>query len=257
MAEVGSKRSLHLRLDARLHDQLQQLASESGCSIPDLTRELLERAFNDRTHLELLAQSKRTTEQLECLEHNVAQILPWLHQRLGTLEQLVCAVDANAFQRAPIEHIKLRRLWRNTRCGMFELQRMAIQVLQQTMHTNGHKLEESKALIDKCQEGAESDIVEFVPEIRAIMAEYDKEAPPPLQPPPPPELPPILRPPAGQRSGEAGTVTQPDVLAVDLKHGDAPDDDRPDQEQPSLFAGNGATPPGSNGASNGSGEVGR
>ena len=182
MAEVGSKRSLHLRLDARLHDQLQQLASENGSSIPDLTRELLERAFNDRTHLKLLAQSKRTTEQLERLEHNVAQILPSLHQRLGTLEQLVCAVDANAIRRAPVEHMKLRHLWRNTRYALFELQGICCHLLQQTMHTNGHKLAEIEARYAQFLQEAENVMVEFVPEIRALMAQLDADAPPPLQP---------------------------------------------------------------------------
>ena len=242
MAEIGSKRSLHLRLDARLHDQLQQLASESNSSIPDLIRELLERALNDRTHLALLTQSKRAAEQLDRLEHNIATHLPALHQRLGALEQLVCAVDANAIRRAPVEHMKLRHLWRNQRYALFELQRMAIQVLQQTMHTNGHKLAEIEALIDKCQEGAESDMVAFVPKIREIMAQLDADAPPPLQPPPAPELPPILRPPAAPSTGEDETSTAADIPAAV-------------EEQPSLFAGHGAAPPAANGAANGSGEV--
>ena len=242
MAEIGSKRSLHLRLDARLHDQLQQLASENGSSIPDLTRELLERAFNDRTHLKLLTQSKRTTEQLDRLEHNVATHLPALHQRLGALEQLVCAVDANAIRRAPVEHMKLRHLWRNQRYALFELQRMAIQLLQQTMHTNGHKLAEIEALIDQCQEGAESQMVAFVPKIQAIMAQLDADAPPPLQPPPPPELPPNLRPPAAPGTGGEETATAADIPADG-------------QEQPSLFAGHGTAPAAPNGADNGIGEA--
>ena len=244
MAEIGSKRSLHLRLDARLHDQLQQLANENGSSIPDLTRELLERAFNDRTHLKLLTQSKRTTEQLDRLEHNVATHLPALHQRLGALEQLVCAVDANAVRRAPVEHMKLRHLWRNTRYALFELQGICCHLLQQTMHTNGHKLAEIEARYAQFLQEAENAIVTFVPKIREIMAQLDADAPPPLQPPPAPELPPILRPPAAPSTGEDETSTAADIPADG-------------QEQPNLFTGNGASPPTANGTGNGSAEVAR
>ena len=255
MAEIGSKRSLHLRLDARLHDQLQQLASENGSSIPDLTRELLERAFNDRTHLKLLTQSKRTAEQLDRLEHNVAQILPSLHQRLGTLEQLVCAVDANAIRRAPVEHIKLRHLWRNTRYALFEVQAICCHVLQHTMHTNGHKLAEIEARYAECLEGAENATVEFIPEIRELMAELDKDAPPPLQPPPPPELPPILRAPAAPRIGEDETPTAANIPVAASAHEPAPNAGQPKEEQPSLFAGNGTAPPTVKRGGTGSGEV--
>ena len=257
MAEVGSKRSLHLRLDPRLHDQLQQLASESGDTIPDLIRDLLVRALNDQTHLALLTQSTRTVEQLDRLEHNVATHLPALHQRLGRLEQLVCAVDANAIGRGPVEHMKLRHLWRNTRYALFELQRMVIQVLQQTMHTNGHKLAEIEALIDKCQEGAESQMVAFVPKIREIMAQLDADAPAPLQPPPSPELPPILRPPATPSTGEDERPTLANIPAASMAPDAPPEARQPGKEQPNLFEGNGAAPPTANGAGNGGAEVAR
>ena len=256
MAEVGSKRSLHLRLDARLHDQLQQLASENGSSIPDLTRELLERAFNDRTHLKLLTQSKRTAEQLDRLEHNVAQILPSLHQRLGTLEQLVCAVDANAIRRAPVEHMKLRHLWRNTRYALFELQGICCHLLQQTMHTNGHKLAEIEARYAQFLQEAENVMVEFVPEIRALMAQLDADAPPPLQPPPPPELPPILRAPVAPSTGEDEAPIPANIPADGPAQDAAAQAGQPGEEQPGLFAGHGA-PPAANGAANGSTEVAR
>lgn len=255
MAEAGSKRSLHLRLDARLHDQLQQLASESGSSVPDLTRELLERAFNDRTHLELLAQSKRTTEQLDRLEHNIATHLRALHQRLGTLERLVCAVDANAVRRAPVEHMKLRHLWRNQRYALFELQGIASQLLQQTMHTNGHKLAEIEARHAELREGAENAIVALVVKIREIMAQLDTDAPPPLQPPPPPELPPILRAPPAPRTGEDEAPTTANIPATAAAHGAAAEPGQPAQEQPSLFAGSGAAPAAPNDAGNGSAEA--
>ena len=256
MAEIGSKRSLHLRLDARLHDQLQQLASESSGSIPDLIRELLERALNDRTHLALLTQSKRAAEQLDRLEHNIATHLPALHQRLGTLEQLVCAVDANAIRRAPVEHMKLRHLWRNTRYALFELQGICCHLLQQTMHTNGHKLAEIEARIDRCQEDAESQMVEFVPKIRALMAQLDADAPPPLQPPPPPDLPPILLPPRASSGGEDEAPIPANIPTDGPAEDAAAPAGQPAEEQPGLFAGHGA-PPAANGAANGSTEVAR
>jgi hypothetical protein len=238
----SNKRSVFVRFDRNVHDRLQALSQTSGENITELVRNLVERALKQDSSTELLARSQALADQLDRLEHNVATYLPALQQRLGTLEQLVCAVDANAIRRAPVEHMKLRHLWRNQRCALFELQRMAIQALQQTMHTNGHKLAEIEALIDKCQAGAESDIVAFVPKIREIMAQLDADAPPPLQPPPPPELPPILRPPAAPGTGEEETSTAADIPA-----------DR--QEQPSLFAGHGAAPPAASGAGNGSGEA--
>ena len=205
-------------------------------------RNLVERTLNQDSSTLLLARSQALAEQLERLEHTIATHLPSLHQRLGRLEQLVCAVDANAIRRAPVEHMKLRHLWRNQRYALFELQRMAIQLLQQTMHTNGHKLAEIEALIDQCQEGAESQMVAFVPKIQAIMAQLDADAPPPLQPPPPPELPPNLRPPAAPGTGGEETATAADIPADG-------------QEQPSLFAGHGTAPAAPNGADNGIGEA--
>jgi hypothetical protein len=182
--------------------------------------------------------------------------LPALHQRLGTLEQLVCAVDANAIRRAAVEHMKLRHLWRKNRYALFELQLLANQVLLQTMLTNGHKLAEIEARIDRCQERAETQMLEFVPEIRALMAELDADAPPPLQPPLPAALPPILRPPTGTSTREDEAPTAASIPA----DGPAPDAvakaAQPGEEQPRLFAGNGALPA-VNGAAGGSTEVAR
>ena len=240
----NTKRSVTVRFERDVHERLQALSQTSGENLTELVRNLVERALNRDLSTELMARSHALAAQLDRLEHNVATHLPALHQRLGTLEQLVCAVDANAIRRAPVEHMKLRHLWRNQRYALFELQRMAIQVLQQTMHTNGHKLAEIEALIDKCQEGAESDMVAFVPKIREIMAQLDADAPPPLQPPPAPELLPIRRPPAAPSTGEDETSTAADIPADG-------------QEQPNLFTGNGASPPTANGTGNGSAEVAR
>ena len=250
------RQQLGLRLDPATMERLEALSRKTGTPITTLGREILQSALRDDSQAEQTALLETTITQLERLEHNVAQILPALHQRLGTLEQLVCAVDANAIRRAPVEHMKLRHLWRNTRYALFELQRLANQVLQQTMHTNGHKLAEIEALIDRCQEGAESQMVAFVPKIREIMAQLDADAPPPLQPPPPPELPPILLPPRAPGTGEDEAPIPANIPADGPAQDAAAQAGQPAEEQPGLFAGHGA-PPAANGAANGSTEVAR
>ena len=250
------RQQLGLRLDPATMERLEALSRKTGTPITTLGREILQSALRDDSQAEQTALLETTITQLERLEHNVAQILPALHQRLGTLEQLVCAVDANAIRRAPVEHMKLRHLWRNTRYALFELQRLANQVLQQTMHTNGHKLAEIEALIDRCQEGAESQMVEFVPKIRALMAQLDADAPPPLQPPPPPDLPPILLPPRAPSTGEDEAPIPANIPADGPAQDAAAQAGQPAEEQPGLFAGHSA-PPAANGAANGSTEVAR
>ena len=250
------RQQLGLRLDPATMERLEALSRKTGTPITTLGREILQSALRDDSQAEQTALLETTITQLERLEHNVAQILPALHQRLGTLEQLVCAVDANAIRRAPVEHMKLRHLWRNTRYALFELQRLANQVLQQTMHTNGHKLAEIEALIDRCQEGAESQMVAFVPKIREIMAQLDADAPPPLQPPPPPELPPILRAPVAPSTGEDEAPIPANIPADGPAQDAAAQAGQPAEEQPGLFAGHSA-PPAANGAANGSTEVAR
>ena len=252
----NTKRSVTVRFERDVHERLQALSQTSGENLTELVRNLVERALNRDLSTELLARSHALAAQLDRLEHNVATHLPSLHQRLGTLEQLVCAVDTNAIRRAPVEHMKLRNLWRNQRYALFELQRLANQVLQQTMHTNGHKLAEIEALIDRCQEGAESQMVEFVPKIRALMAQLDADAPPPLQPPPPPDLPPILLPPRASSGGEDEAPIPANIPADGPAQDAAAQAGQPAEEQPGLFAGHSA-PPAANGAANGSTEVAR
>ena len=142
----NSRRSVTVRFDKEVHDRLQALSQTSGENITELVRNLVERALKQDTSTELLARSKTLGDQLDRLEHNVATLLPWLHQRLGTLEQLVCAVDTNAIRRAPVEHMKLRHLWRNTRYALFELQGICCHLLQ---HLDGHalQLEQGVALV--------------------------------------------------------------------------------------------------------------
>ena len=82
MGEPSGKRSLHLRLDAKLYDDLQQLAGEAGSSIADLVRDLLERALRDRTHLDILNYAKATAHKLDELAQAQARTLQMLHQRL-------------------------------------------------------------------------------------------------------------------------------------------------------------------------------
>ncbi|MGE3738213.1 MAG: hypothetical protein AB7I59_01745 [Geminicoccaceae bacterium] len=250
----NTKRSVTVRFEREVHERLQALSQTSGENLTELVRNLVERALKQDSSTELLARSQAIADQLDRLEHNVATHLPALHQRLGTLEQLVCAVDANAIRRAPVEHMKLRHLWRNQRYALFELQDICCHLLQQTMHTNGHKLAEIEARYAECMKGAEDAIAEFVPEIRELMAELDADAPPPLQPPPPPALPPIVLPPTAPSAGEDEAPTAANIPVDGTAH-DAAAEAGPPGEQPSLFAGNGAAPTAASGAGNGSTEV--
>lgn len=252
----NSRRSVTVRFEKDVHERLQALSQTSGENVTELVRNLVERALNRDLSTELLARSHALAAQLDRLEHNVATHLPSLHQRLGTLEQLVCAVDANAIRRAPVEHMKLRHLWRNTRYALFELQGICCHLLQQTMHTNGHKLAEIEARYAQFLQEAENVMVEFVPEIRALMAQLDADAPPPLQPPPPPELPPILLPPRAPGTGEDEAPIPANIPADAPAQDAAAQAGQPAEEQPGLFAGHSA-PPAANGAANGSTEVAR
>ena len=251
------RQQLGLRLDPATMERLEALSRKTGTPITTLGREILQNALKDDSQAEQATMLETAITRLDRLEHNVVQILPSLHQRLGTLEQLVCAVDANAVRRAPVEHIKLRHLWRNQRYALFELQGICCHLLQQTMHTNGHKLAEIEARYAQFLQEAENAIVTFVPKIREIMAQLDADAPPPLQPPPPPELPPILRAPAAPRTGEDETPTAANIPAGESAHDAAAKAGQPGEEQPGLFTGNGTAPAAANGAGNGSGEVAR
>ncbi len=251
------RQQLGLRLDPATMERLEALSRKTGTPITTLGREILQNALKDDSQAEQATMLETAITRLERLEHNVAQILPSLHQRLGTLEQLVCAVDANAVRRAPVEHIKLRHLWRNTRYALFELQAICCHVLQHTMHTNGHKLAEIEARYAECMQGAENAMAEFVPEIRELMAQLDADAPAPLQPPPPPELPPLFRPLAAPATGEDEAPTTANIPAAAAAHDAAAEPGQPGEEQPGLFTGSGAAPTAASGAGNGSAEVAR
>ena len=252
----NTKRSVTVRFERDVHERLQALSQTSGENLTELVRNLVERALNRDLSTELMARSHALAAQLDRLEHNVATHLPALHQRLGTLEQLVCAVDANAIRRAPVEHMKLRHLWRNTRYALFELQGICCHLLQQTMHTNGHKLAEIEARYAQFLQEAENVMAEFVPEIRTLMAQLDADAPPPLQPPPPPQLPPILLPPRASSGGEDEAPIPANIPTDGPAEDAAAPAGQPAEEQPGLFAGHSA-PPAANGAANGSTEVAR
>jgi len=251
------RQQLGLRLDPATMERLEALSRKTGTPITTLGREILQNALRDDSQAEQATMLETAITRLERLEHNVAQILPSLHQRLGTLEQLVCAVDANAVRRAPVEHMKLRHLWRNQRYALFELQGICCHLLQQTMHTNGHKLAEIEARYAQFLQEAESAIVAFVPKIRALMAQLDADAPPPLQPPPPPELPPLLRPLTAPATDEVEAPTAANIPAGESGQDAAAKAGQPGEEQPGLFTGNGAAPPAASGAGNGSAEVAR
>ena len=250
------RQQLGLRLDPATMERLEALSHKTGTPITTLGREILQSALRDDSQAEQTALLEIAITQLERLEHNVATLLPALHQRLGTLEQLVCAVDANAVRRAPVEHMKLRHLWRNQRYALFELQGICCHLLQQTMHTNGHKLAEIEARYAQFLQEAENVMAEFVPEIRTLMAQLDADAPPPLQPPPPPDLPPILLPPRASSGGEDEAPIPANIPADGPAQDAAAQAGQPAEEQPGLFAGHGA-PPAANGAANGSTEVAR
>lgn len=250
------RQQLGLRLDPATMERLEALSHKTGTPITTLGREILQSALRDDSQAEQTALLETAITQLDRLEHNVATHLPALHQRLGALEQLVCAVDAHAIRRAPVEHMKLRHLWRNTRYALFELQGICCHLLQQTMHTNGHKLAEIEARYAQFLQEAENVMVAFVPEIRALMAQLDADAPPPLQPPPPPELPPILLPPRAPSTGDDEAPTAANIPADGPAQDAAAQAGQPGEEQPGLFAGNSA-PPAVNGVANGSTEVAR
>ena len=189
MGEPSGKRSLHLRLDAKLHDELQQLAGEAGGSIADLVRDLLERALRDRTHLDILNYAKATARKLDQLAQAQANGLAALHQRLGGIEQLICSADANAARRYALDFARHHNLFESTRYGIWELQTVIIHVLEYAMLTHGNSREVAYKFHADCQDVSSRNFKRFLatvvePECAAI----DAGAPAPLQPPPAPEL---------------------------------------------------------------------
>ena len=188
MGEPSGKRSLHLRLDAKLHDELQQLAGEAGGSIADLVRDLLERALRDRTHLDILNYAKATARKLDQLAQAQANGLAALHQRLGGIEQLICSADANAARRYALDFARHHNLFESTRYGIWELQTVIIHVLEYAMLTHGNSREVAYKFHADCQDASSRGFKRFRATVEQDIADIDAGAPAPLQPPPPPEL---------------------------------------------------------------------
>ena len=189
MGEPSGKRSLHLRLEARLYDELQQLAGEAGSSIADLVRELLERALRDRTHLDILTDVKATGQKLDRLAQAQAGALTTFQQRLSTIEQLICSADANAASRYTLDFARHYDLFKSTRYGIWELQTIIVHVLEYAMLTHGNSREVAYKFHADCQDASSRGFKRFRATVEQDIAAIDAGAPTPLQPPPAPELP--------------------------------------------------------------------
>ena len=204
MGEPSGKRSLHLRLEARLYDELQQLAGEAGSSIADLVRELLERALRDRTHLDILTDVKATGQKLDRLAQAQAGALTTLQQRLGTIEQLICSADANAASRYALDFARHYDLFKSTRYGIWELQTIIVHVLEYAMLTHGNSREVAYKFHADCQDASSRGFKRFRATVEQDIAAIDAGAPAPLQPPPAPELTFACRPSCQTTHAEAG-----------------------------------------------------
>ena len=188
MGEPSGKRSLHLRLDARLYDELQQLAGEAGSAIADLVRDLLERALRDRTHLDILDNAKATGASSTSWRRHKPMHWPTLHQRLGGIEQLICSADANAAQRYALDFARHYNLFKSTRYGIWELQTIIVHVLEYAMLTHGNSREVAYKFHADCQDASSKGFKRFRATVEQDIAAIDAGAPAPLQPPPAPEL---------------------------------------------------------------------
>ena len=204
MGEPSGKRSLHQRLEARLHDELQQLAGEAGRGIADLVRDLLERALRDRTHLDILSCAKATERKLDRLAQTQAQTLQMLHQRLVGIEQLICSADANAASRYALDFARHYDLFKSTRYGIWELQTVSVHVLEYAMLTHGNSREVAYKFHADCQDASSRGFKRFRAEVEQDIAAIDAGAPAPLQPPPARELAFALPPELSDDTAEAG-----------------------------------------------------
>ena len=216
MGEPSGKRSLHLRLDAKLYDELQQLAGEAGSGTADLVRDLLERALRDRTHLDILNYAKATGRKLDQLVQTQANGLAALHQRLVGIEQLICSADANAAQRDALDFARHFNLFSSTRYGIWELQTIIVHVLEYAMLTHGNSREVAYKFHADCQDASSKGFERFEATVTQDIAAIDAGAPAPLQPPPAPELafalppePPDNTPEAGEEEPESDLPTAP------------------------------------------------
>lgn len=184
MGEQNAKRSLHLRLETRQHERLQELASQNGTPITELVRELLERALEQDTSIEILTRTQAIATCLGVLEQRLGSALPALHDRLRTLEQLVCGVDANAARRREHDHARQNFLWASSRQGIWELQQLSCHLLEYAMASHGYSREVSSKLHADCQDTGNVGFTKYRNTAEARCAELESGAPPVLHPPP-------------------------------------------------------------------------
>ena len=185
----NSKRPVTVRFDKEVHERLQQMSQDSGESITELVRKLVERALEKNTHTELLVQTQALTRRVAQVEQMLGHALPTLHQRLAGIEQLICSADANAAQRDALDFARHYNLFSSTRYGIWELQTIIVHVLEYAMLTHGNSREVAYKFHADCQDVSSRNFKRFLatvvePECAAI----DAGAPAPLQPPPAPEL---------------------------------------------------------------------
>ena len=184
----NSKRPVTVRFDKEVHDRLQQMSQDSGESITELVRNLVERALEKNTHTELLVQTQALARRVAQVEQMLGHALPTLHQRLGGIEQLICSADANAAQRDVLDFARHYNLFSSTRYGIWELQTIIVHVLEYAMLTHGNSREVAYKFHADCQDASSRGFKRFRATVEEDIAAIDAGAPAPLQPPPTPDL---------------------------------------------------------------------
>ena len=212
----NSKRPVTVRFDKEVHARLQQMSQDSGESITELVRNLVERALEKNTHTELLVQTQALARRVAQIEQMLGHALPTLHQRLGGIEQLICSADANAAQRDALDFARHFNLFSSTRYGIWELQTIIVHVLEYAMLTHGNSREVAYKFHADCQDASSKGFERFEATVTQDIAAIDAGAPAPLQPPPAPELafalppePPDNTPEAGEEEPESDLPTAP------------------------------------------------
>ena len=112
--------------------------------------------------------------------------LPALHERLGSLEQLVCAADGNAARRGEIAWTKQRHLFTNSRYATWELQEVIRHVLEYVFLLHGYSSKASVKFHADCHDRCVAEFIEYMPDVDKFCGGIDAGAPATLQPPPAP-----------------------------------------------------------------------
>ena len=200
----NSKRPVTVRFDKEVHDRLHQLSQDSGESITELVRKLVERALKEDTRAELLVQMQALARRVAQVEQMLGHVLPTLHQRLVGIEQLICSADANAARRYTLDFARHYDLFKSTRYGVWELQTIIVHVLEYAMATHGNSREVAYKFHADCQDASSQGFQRFEATVEEAIAAIDAGAPVPLQPPLAPELPFALPPELPDDTAEAG-----------------------------------------------------